>query len=154
MSGVRTVILQIGVLMCLSLSLGLATFQVTQSPPHLFPVAAPKTSEFPVLSTLEVVDSLRLGDTLLLDARSEEAYKFGHIPGAIPLPPGSTLTSTQSEQARNAKLIVVYCGGNDCDASLQAARGLKQAGLQNIAVYEDGIAAWREAGLPVQGESP
>lgn len=153
MTSARVVILQMALLMSLSLSLGLFTFH-RGGPGPLLPQATSVSGEFPVLTTLEVVDSLRLGETLLLDARSEEAYDFGHIPGAIPLPPGRALTSSQSESARNAKLIVVYCGGLDCDASLRAARSLRQAGLGNIAVYEDGIAAWREAGLPTQGTSP
>ena len=135
----------------LALSLGLATHwhRFSQSP--LFPTSVPLVAgAFPVLSTVDVVDRLRQGDTLIIDARPEASYQFRHIPGAINLPPGTSLGTSQSDDVRAAKRVVVYCGGIECDASLQLARSLQLEGLRDIAVYEGGFEAWLQAGMPTQ----
>lgn len=49
--------------------------------------------------------------------------------------------------------LVVYGSGPASQDSLVAAAKLQQAGYTNVRVLEGGIEAWREAGLPLEGDA-
>jgi len=89
-----------------------------------------------------------------LDARDEEHYRAGHIPGAYEFDPyhpekyfGVVLPLCQSAQQ-----IVVYCNGGDCDDSETAAVLLRDIGVakEKLLVYGGGITEWEASGLPVE----
>ena len=100
-------------------------------------------------------DPRRLQDTVVfVDARNEEQYREGHIPGAYEFDPyrpekyfAGVLPLCQS-----AEQIVVYCNGGDCDDSESAAITLRDVGIANgkLLVYAGGIADWAAAGQPVE----
>ncbi len=90
-----------------------------------------------------------------IDARDDEHYQAGHIPGAYQLdyyykekylPPLLDLL-------RLAEEIVVYCNGGNCDDSELTAGLLVDANLvprQKLMVYGGGITEWTSNGLPVE----
>ena len=89
------------------------------------------------------------GDTVLwVDARPEEAFARGHIPGAILLNEDEwdaqlrTFLTAWSPERK----IVVYCSAQSCNASHAVAERLRnEAGLQNIYVLEGGWEGWQKA---------
>lgn len=92
------------------------------------------------------------GQTLFIDARSPGEYRELHIEGAV------NLTSDQLQELRVPDLvktldpnrsIIVYCGHEDCHASLQVAEILQGRGFTRVAVFMGGFRAWDEAGYPV-----
>jgi rhodanese-related sulfurtransferase len=104
------------------------------------------------LITLEEAEDLwRTGGTAaILDARAEELFKRGHIPGARNVPPveaGRTLAADLLGDARD-KALVVYCEGGDCQSSLALAKRLHDQGFGDIRVMTGGWSAWQAAGLP------
>ncbi len=73
---------------------------------------------------------------LFVDARPEEEYRIGRLPGAIP----STRTPPRD------KPIVVYCANEFCDTALRLGAELKKAGYKDVAVFVEGYEAWWNAG--------
>jgi len=86
-------------------------------------------------------------DALVLDVRTAADYKKGHIKGAknIPL---SDLTSNIENLAKDKdKPVLVYC--NSGNSVMRAIRLLKKAGFEKVNNLEGGIAAWKEANMPL-----
>ena len=95
------------------------------------------------------------GLIIFIDARNEEQYKQGHIPGAYLFDHmypekylGSVLPACGAAQQ-----IVVYCHGGDCELSEFAAEFLRgSAGISNdkIFIYAGGMKDWQGKGLPLE----
>jgi rhodanese-related sulfurtransferase len=85
---------------------------------------------------------------ILIDVRTFQEYKTGHIPGARSVP--------LHEISRNAgnlpqdKEIVVYCQNAPCSMSMKAALELKKLGFQNITKLEGGYDEWNISGFPIE----
>lgn len=91
---------------------------------------------------------------VFLDARDDEHYRQGHIPGAYLFDhyhPEQYL-STVWPVCTIAQQIVVYCTGGDCEDSQFAALDLAQAGIpkEKLSVYIGGITEWTTNSLPVE----
>jgi len=91
---------------------------------------------------------------LFVDARDEDDYQQGHIPGAYefsPYHPEKYLAEVLP-LCQFAEQIVVYCTGGDCEASETAALYLKDAGIpaDKIWVYGGGITEWTNASFSVE----
>ena len=94
------------------------------------------------------------GLILFVDARDDEHFAAGHIPGAWQLnhyrPEGYLPLLLPACLA--AVKVVVYCNGGHCDDSEFAAVMLRDAGVpsQNLFVYAGGIDDWTAQGHPVE----
>ena len=106
--------------------------------------------------TLEMFHDPRYqeGPIVFVDARNQEHYEDGHIPGAYPLDPyhpeqqmTGVLTACQA-----ADQVVVYCTGGDCEDADTTAILLREAGVPNqkLFVYGGGYDDWTENRLPVE----
>lgn len=91
---------------------------------------------------------------VFIDARDEQRYREGHIPGAYEFDPyrPEKYFATVLPVCKAAEQIVVYCNGGDCDDSETAAVLLKDIGIANqkLLVYGGGFAEWTTNGLPVE----
>jgi rhodanese-related sulfurtransferase len=94
------------------------------------------------------------GLIVFIDARDEEHYQQGHVPGACEFDPyhPEKYFDTVLPLCQRAEQIVVYCNGGDCDDSESAAILLRDVGIPNqkIFVYAGGISEWTTNGLPVE----
>ncbi len=92
------------------------------------------------------------GGYFLVDARSETAWREGHIPGAILCDhyhQKRYLTPELLEALRQAAQVIVYCNGGDCPDSVSLAFDLVfEYGVPGevVAIYEGGMAEWRAQG--------
>ena len=91
-------------------------------------------------------------EALFVDARSQNDYDNGHIPGAVSFPVGqfeerieSFLNRYPSEQA-----IVTYCSGRTCEDSHNLAQFLSDVGFTNVRVFIDGFPGWKAEGHPIE----
>ena len=86
------------------------------------------------------------------DARSEEAYRSGHVAGALSVPMDSgALDEGVLPVLAAAPVVVAYCDTTDaCAASVQLARLLATAGLRDVRVLEGGFPAWLDSGNPAE----
>ncbi len=94
------------------------------------------------------------GRIVFVDARNEDLYQQGHIPGAYeldPYHPGKEMR-TVLPICQAADEVVVYCTGGDCEDSDTAALLLQDGGVpdQKLFVYGGGFTAWEAAHLPVE----
>ncbi len=91
---------------------------------------------------------------VFIDVRSLEDYNIGHIQGSLLLPYEEMTERLPAvrEKLKLANHIIVYCKSTDCGKSLWAAIRLRNAGLDQVAIYPGGWNEWVLAGLPVAGE--
>ena len=94
------------------------------------------------------------GAIVFIDARNEDAYRLGHIPGAYeydPYHPEKQLAKVVAA-CQTAEKIVVYCTGGDCEDSQFAAINLRDAGVPNdkLFVFGGGITEWSANQLPME----
>lgn len=91
---------------------------------------------------------------LFVDAREDEHYRKGHIPGAYQLDyyrPENYLP-TLLPLCQLAEQIVVYCNGGNCEDSEFAATFLLSAGIskEKLDVYGGGLSEWQTNRLPLE----
>ena len=82
---------------------------------------------------------------LVLDLRSPEDFQRARIPGARHVP-AAELAGRVGEFVKQKGRPVVLVGNRP----VAAMRALKTAGFAEVVQLRGGMAAWQEAGLPVQ----
>ena len=91
---------------------------------------------------------------VFIDARNDQEYQEGHIPGAYQLDHYrvENYLGTVLPVCQTAEEIVVYCLGGDCEDSEFAALTLSQAGIPKtkLFVYGGGFTEWKTHGLPIE----
>jgi rhodanese-related sulfurtransferase len=94
-------------------------------------------------------EAIRLANAgaVLVDLRSPNQFKDGHIAGARNLP-GDQIAADPKTVSRLAdKTVVLYCDNGMTTAAAQ--RTLAQAGVKNVFSLRGGLAAWKQENLPV-----
>jgi len=93
---------------------------------------------------------------VFIDARGEEAYGKGHLPGAAEFDyyhPANQIANVLP-LCKAAEQVVVYCEGGDCEDSALAAEFLcgPQFGVSTnkVSVYAGGMAEWEASHLPIE----
>jgi rhodanese-related sulfurtransferase len=94
------------------------------------------------------------GRVVFVDARDDEHYQAGHIPGAYQLDhyhPENYL-AVVLPVCQIAQKILVYCKGGSCEDSEQTAIFLRDAGLpkDRLFVYAGGFDEWTANHMPVE----
>lgn len=94
------------------------------------------------------------GTLVFIDARGEQLYREGHIPGAWEFDPyrPEKYFPAVNPLCQAAEQIVVYCNGGDCDDSESAALTLRDVGIatNKLFIYIGGFAEWTTNSLPVE----
>jgi len=101
----------------------------------------------PSISPQELEKRLEKADPpLLLDVRTPEEFRTGHIPGAINVPYDQV--AGRAGELASPSGVAVYCmKGPRARLGEQA---LQAAGATDVLHLEGGLAAWQAAGLPVE----
>lgn len=86
---------------------------------------------------------------MLLDARSEVAWRQTHIPGAIPVPYYKEPETFVNDLPNDDTWIVAYCACPHA-ASEQVISTLRKYGFKNTAILDEGVLIWTQMGYPVQ----
>ena len=84
----------------------------------------------------------------LLDARAEESYATGHLPGAVNMP-YRVITAETTATWNKDTVIVVYSVGPACNGATKAAARLSALGF-SVKEMIGGLASWKEEGYPIQ----
>lgn len=120
------------------------------------PIASRKTI-LPMIVTIEQLQTfMNEKQGLVLDARPEIFYRFGHIPGAVSFPREDfeniyKTFQSQLEKDRSQPLII-YCASTSCEDASLVQKSLLALGYSNAAVFAGGWAEWQEKGLPVEAK--
>jgi rhodanese-related sulfurtransferase len=108
--------------------------------------AAATGKDVRLLTVGELRDILERGEAVLVDVRTEEQYREGHIKGAVSLPKDQL--STRVRELPEGRLLVSYCACPAEHLSIAAALEMRQLGRQNVAVLAGGLRAWLREKLP------
>ncbi|MFH1756267.1 MAG: rhodanese-like domain-containing protein [Candidatus Latescibacterota bacterium] len=86
-------------------------------------------------------------DAFIIDARSEEEYNEGHIPGALNVPHDRFVEFYDyvSETIPMDATVVCYCRSVTCDFSDHLAKELRILGYERVFIFREGWEAWVEA---------
>jgi rhodanese-related sulfurtransferase len=84
---------------------------------------------------------------VVLDVRTPEEYRTGHIPGAVNIP--HTELASRLGELGTENGVVLYCMIGP--RARLGEKTLMDAGVQNVLHLEGGMAAWREGGLSLEG---
>lgn len=111
--------------------------------------------KMPLVQLSDMLNILRDGSRLFVDARPFAEYAQAHLPGALSLPFQTLEKNAEAKTAvlASAKPLVVYCSGPECDDSLLLALKLRDAGRGDIAVFIGGMELWQSELLNTDGEA-
>jgi rhodanese-related sulfurtransferase len=84
---------------------------------------------------------------VLLDSRSEPAWRQGHVPGAVHLPTAA-IPAGASDLIDPAVPVITYCWGPGCNGATRAALALAQRGYR-VKEMIGGIEYWIREGFAV-----
>jgi rhodanese-related sulfurtransferase len=100
----------------------------------------------PALSTLQATQLINSRNAVVVDVRTPEEFKTGSLPGARNIP-ADKMSEKVPDIKKDKPLIVVCASGGRAG---KAAAQLRSNGFGEVYVLAGGIAAWREAGLPIR----
>jgi rhodanese-related sulfurtransferase len=103
-----------------------------------------KVTGGPQLDTLAATRLMNDG-AVVVDVREAEEFSAGHLTSAKHIPVGDI--DKRISDIPSDKPVLVYCATGT--RSGKAAAALKKAGRDQIFNLNGGIAAWKQAGLPV-----
>lgn len=126
----------------------LLTPQSPQSASKTSTPAPPATESARHITAEEAHKLWEKNEVIIIDTRTEPAFKQEHIKGAILVSHG-TLTAKFAELPRG-KMIVAYCTCPHEQTSGAAVLELKAKGIDNAAALTGGLGAWKAAGYPVE----
>jgi len=89
---------------------------------------------------------------VFVDARAAEAYRAGHVAGALNAPfaqRDGALAGLRQRIPLGAP-VVVYCTGPGCPDADRLAAWMTDRGWSAVDVFSDGFPAWEAAGQPEQ----
>ncbi len=95
----------------------------------------------------DVHASLESDGFVLLDVRSPELFRRGHVRGAVNLP-HARISARALEQHPPGTLFVVYCAGPHCNGADRAAIRLASLG-RPVKKMIGGVTGWIDEGFPL-----
>ena len=91
-----------------------------------------------------------VADFVLLDVRSDELFRAGHVPTAVHLP-YSQIASDSLPPLPDKAIYVVYCAGPHCNGANKAAVRIASSGFP-VKEMIGGIEGWKDEGLELVSE--
>jgi len=99
---------------------------------------------------IDIAKDLYERGTLFIDARAEENFNDGHIPGAICSDEFDELIDKIYSFDNLEKAFVVYCSDDDCGSSEELSYQLYDQGFESIYLFKGGWKQWIENNLPAK----
>jgi phage shock protein E len=101
------------------------------------------------ISNAELAAELRKGAApVILDVRSPEEYRAGHIPGSLNVPLDQLAARLPELKLAKSDEVVVHCERGPRAAQAEAL--LAKDGYEHVVDLEGHMKGWRESGLPVE----
>ncbi len=106
-------------------------------------------------SFISLSDAIKMHEDktgIFLDARTQELFGQGHIPGARNLPfyEIETFQEKALEGASEDTPLIIYCEGIGCELSFFLGRELTASGYKQIHIFYGGYPEWADTGLAVE----
>jgi rhodanese-related sulfurtransferase len=108
-----------------------------------------ETSEHATITPAELMNRLNSErPPVVLDVRSPDEYRMGHVPGAINIPHRQVGARLDELGAAKQRGLVVYCEGGPRTEYAESV--LRQAGFEQVYHLEGDMGAWRMSRMPVE----
>jgi len=117
------------------------------------PAAQSAGSQVPRITVEELKKLMTDQQVVVVDVRSADAYKTGHIKGAINLPLDKIQAGDYKDLPRD-KRVITYCSCGAEQSSAAATSLLEKAGFKNGATLLGGTNAWQQSGGEMEKASP
>ena len=103
----------------------------------------------PTISNAQLAAQIKEGHApLVLDVRTPEEFKAGHIPGAVNIPVDQLQSRLDELRIAKGDEVVVHCEKGGRAAKAEAL--LVQSGYTDVVDLTGHMSGWREAGLPTE----
>lgn len=90
------------------------------------------------------------GGFVVLDVRSAEAYKAGHVPGARSLPHWEITPEAVGDLGLDKGIVyITYCWGTHCNGATKGAAKLAALGYR-VKELIGGVPGWQAEGFPLE----
>jgi rhodanese-related sulfurtransferase len=99
------------------------------------------------VSAADAVRMINRERAVLIDVSEPAEYAAGHVAGSRSVPLSNLQASNDLPKNKTLPLVVVCSNGS---RAVRAVATLKSLGFENTRVLAGGLAAWREANLPVE----
>lgn len=100
----------------------------------------------PSVTTLQATQLINSKHAQVVDVRTEEEFGKGTLPNAKNIP--TAKIAQRAAELKKDRPVILVC--NTGRSAGPAAAQLRAAGFADVYVLAGGLAAWREAGLPVR----
>lgn len=111
----------------------------------LWPLARNRASG-PALTTLQVTQLINSKNATIVDIRAPEEFAKGSLPNARNLP--ADKVQDRVRELKKDKPVIVVCANGQAAGKVAAL--LRSSGFTEVFILGGGLAAWREAGLPIR----
>jgi rhodanese-related sulfurtransferase len=95
----------------------------------------------------EAVELINRKNALVLDVRSDDEFRQGHILNSLHIPVGLLANRIKELEKHRAQPIVVICRSGN--RSTAACSTLRKQGFEAVFQLAGGLAAWQNANLPL-----
>lgn len=99
------------------------------------------------LKPAELVQLMNAGDAVVVDLSASSDFEKGHIAGSKNVQASQFGPEHKLVAAAKQRPVVLVCRAGT--ASEAAAKTLKKAGFEQVAVLDGGLPAWQQAELPL-----
>ena len=96
----------------------------------------------------EVTSLINKENAVVVDLRDCNVFKTGHIIGSINIPSDDLDKRSDKIAAYKQRSVVLVCAMGH--KSVQVRNKLMQAGFENVYILAGGVAAWKQAELPLK----
>ena len=100
------------------------------------------------VGTTQAVQMINRRDAVVVDVREPAEFKAGHIPNAKNIPLGELPGRLKELEKFKAKPVIVVCATGN--RSRAASALLQKNGYAEAYNLQGGMAAWRQASMPVE----
>ncbi len=110
-------------------------------------------AKYKVIDTATLTHLINREDGVVVDLRSQDEFKKGHITDAVHILPSDIKTGAISgiENHKAAPIVMVCKTGQTASES---ANELHKHGFEKLYVLQHGILSWNEAKLPLVSDKP
>jgi rhodanese-related sulfurtransferase len=92
--------------------------------------------------------------SIILDVRSQDETKSGHIKGAVGMPAATVKSHLKSFPPAKLKAPIIVYDGRGTAEAVSVARELIEAGQSNVQVMSGGLLGWQSAGYAIESGVP
>nr|WP_314266231.1 rhodanese-like domain-containing protein [uncultured Moellerella sp.] len=105
-------------------------------------------SKSKVISRGQAIFSINKEDAVVVDLRSRDDFRKGHITDSINLTPSEIKDNNLGELEKHKQKPIIVVSANGMDAS-KPAEHLVQHGFEKVFILKEGISGWAGENLPL-----